>query len=700
MIGDLKIKEKYIDGKILSGAINENLEEVIPFVYDCILEHECYICKKDNTSVIYDSNGNYVTEIKEKYSYKKVELFGNDIVLIVENEKGELGIIGIEIEYKDSDKKEVASANVKVLYDFGKCDEIDTYGYPYKLVKIHNDYFCNTKKLVGSFRYDGKNHKPIIFEPSYRTITEKFYTGPNWNHPEIILVTGTRFDETKGIYVQFIAQKIGDEYIDLVNDIYYRNEIRIDACSFECCGNKEAYFTGIIRIIDSISTKLLCYCHDSVSNKLIKVFENTYDKVEPNYRLNGSAWDVSKDGKKGILRTTINSFKSSKEYPEPVEGKDYFIQEFVPCKYDELNNYDEVIIGTRGKYRDIYLYSQNDLDRLILKKQISTYDNNYVHVGSSHGNSYVCVRENGKIDFFTKHISIDENGKESNLLFSNVNYYESITDSIKGRGFIKTIKDGKVTMYQGSFSYGSFNRIDFSVYGLDANDITSITHDNDLVTIFFKNGCALVYELSIHHVGYICSLNFDDATPKNTKVEYHKSLNAIIIRHNDEFILRKEDYRKTSSPIEFLFEKHLKELKLDYNFELGTPIRIAYTEEENGHVYTSLLTSKIDYYPEPHYEHDVYENTVSKIESDIICGYCVLSKIDPKTKRKLYGVFSFDRKKEFIEESYANIEIKVIHHEPTFICTTFDGKTIHLDTDRFMVIPKKVRSRLKNKIGN
>jgi len=162
---ELKIKEKQVNGKKVSGIITENLKVITPFIFETINKSgNFYICTmEDGRQSVYNSKGTCLLSYEEEYKdLKELKISMRNCGYFYGTKEEKVGILRLSYNYvKDIEVPEVYEA-----YKFGACDEIEEmHDGTIKLIK-HN----KTKDKIGYFYHP---NFPKLVKPEF--ITYDYY---------------------------------------------------------------------------------------------------------------------------------------------------------------------------------------------------------------------------------------------------------------------------------------------------------------------------------------------------------------------------------------------------------------------------------------------------------------------------------------------------------------------------------------------
>lgn len=681
---ELKIKQKYVDGKVMYGVINENLEEVIPFSYDDIVDNNVCICYKDDCPTIYDRFGNKLVEFDKKYYINDFILRSSDhLICSVTDENKQLGIIEVTTNVKEHKKVTKAiKTKVKVLWEFGKADYIKKN---YSEFIIDHLEYCRPfyYKMTGSLSYDEKRDKVVILKPCMNIDTFSLQIGPSYKYPKVTILTGTRINEKTGHLEKFIAQEADGEFEDLESEISPDSEITFFTYYYDEYDGSRKFFNRIIVIGNTING----YCYNLKEKKLCRAFSETYDSIKWDKYSFDEMWEVSKNGKHGVIRAhTYEMSNHDGSCNVPIMGDDYIYQEWIPIKYNQLDFRLGWCrsIGTHEKYKDLIIFDKNE-KYFEKNKYIRTYDNNYIDI-EYWGDFYVCRKEDGKKDVISeKNLSKYVDGQGfvdfGHIIDNDVDDVEKI--SYLDRTYvIKTTKNGKIKLFE-----RSGREFNFRNSGEIGDEITSVKQENDVLTVFFNNGLILTYCMSYGYISLLNRMNSKKISPNNIHFEYHNNSNLLIERNNGvKLHFASLTSEAGNSKLQFLFNKDLTDIRLKDTFISGADAELAYTEQKDDRKLTTLSKTITKYHPERCVVEEKYFEGELKIESEIKNDCIILSKVDLKTNQKVYGVFSYISGHILIDFQFAKIRFSKQNY---FECTTFDGKKFNIDTDGFVVINDK-----------
>ena len=701
----MKIKQKLVNGKIVCGVINDNMDEVIPFIYDKIElareYHEYFICTKGDCDALY-YKGRLLIDLDQALKLGDVLSFGTppyltDRILMTAFRDGKVGIISATSNIKTN--------NYEVLYDFGKCDSIyktnaENIAKLYKSRKIRNVEVGD----VGYLTRDG-----IIIEPCYRLefINIDYCDDDNKKIRKIELLKGYRYSDEKGRYLAFLAQKIDNHYEDILSNV------EGDIFLVGTCYGEDPHFRGYIKVCPFNSKQKSCilgFCLDKETMKLKQAFK---------YRYGFSFYEVSKEtcsplfernnmkvinGRKlGVVRLRTSAFE---EHKKPVKEQDYIVDEVIPAKYDEITFIsDNYAIGKIGEYQE--LIAMEDEGNYINKKATKVFTNNYIRI-TKNDNFFECVKEDGKKDIIWFYSNTQSKLNDHTQYFNEIEFIaakdvdsaEAFADKY-GVIILKTINDGKVKVTDLCFDK------DFTSYykkGKKPSDIVdaSINMNNGTYTLFFNDGTLIVYGGGTYKEPII-TLNDSTLNAENSYIEYISEINMVAIKKDHQIRLYKHDLNEFC--LESLLDRNFLDIKyLSYN-------TLVYTELIDNELYTTISSvhheSTIDYrgYRVKPIEY-VHIKDSFVVESSINnCGsiaYLIVSKIDPNTKQKLYGVLHLQSRKIIIGYEFTNINvIEKTCRDNTIIkfeCTTPDGTVLKYDSDGFIEMdePGFTRNRVQN----
>ena len=712
---NIKIKKKYVDGKVVCGAINDSMDVVIPFIYDKIKPatsydryDEYYICSKDASDALY-YNDRLVIGLEQGYKFYEYlddeYDFAHNAIIMATSYDGKNGIV------KAYDRIRKGKPNFDIIYEFGKCEKIQ------KAPKYSGDPTIYKARLyrcrnVGNFEveeigYLTEDH--TIVEPCYKpeTMICNYFDEKSKTYERIELLKGYRYSEEKKCYLAFLAQKVGNQYIDIISNIH--GDIILEVIK----GREGYYFNGLVKTIPINREQKECifgFCLNKETKKLMQCFKYKYrfafSKVSPEtcselYENNNIK--IIKDSKTGVIRWQTTIFEG---HNKPIKGQDYIIEEVIQPKYDNIKFIsDNFAIGEIDEYKELIVMENEG--KYMTKKSTKVFANNYVSI-SKKDCFFECVKQDGKKDIIWCSSNVQSKLDGHSYAFDEINFVAAEdVDSAEAIGYkndvaiIKTTKNGKVQVEDLHFDK------DFSTYnkkGANPSSIVdaSFNKNNGTYTLFFDDGTLMVYS------GYtsskpILTLNDSNLTAENSYIEYISEINMVAIKKDNQIKLYKHDLNDFC--LESLLDRSFLDIKyLSYN-------TLIYSELIDNELYTTISSvhheSTIDYRGHRvkpiEYVH-IKDSFV--VESSINnCGsitYLIVSKIDPNTKQKLYGVLHLQSRKIIIGYEFTNINvIEKTYRDNTIIkfeCTTPDGTVLKYDSDGFIEMdePGFTRNRVQN----
>lgn len=713
----IKIKKKYVDGKIVWGAINDNMDEVIPFIYDEIKPigsfSSFYICSKDGVDELY-YNGRMLIDFNQGLKFGEYLChsgIGAEGIIITAFKDEKIGIIGVGSYYKKN--------NFDVLCDFGKLDSIHkTSDTSYSFGGLTTIEIADKRAYLYKSRNVG-NHKVreigyltndcIIIDPCYNPefINCDYNDDDHKKIGKIELLKGYRYSEEEGRYLAFLAQKRDNRYEDILSNV------EGDIFVVGTCWGDTPYFNGRI-IVKPFNSKqknyIYGFCLDKETMKLKQAFKYGYNfsysnvskkTCTPTFESNNIK--VIKNSKVGVVRLRTSAFQG---HNKPIKEKDYIVDEAIPAKYDEItfisNNY---AIGKIGEYYELIIMENEG--KYMTKKSTKVFANNYVSI-SKKDCFFECVKQDGKKDIIWCSSNVQSKLDGHSYAFDEINFVAAEdVDSAETMAYkndvaiIKTTKNGKVQVEDLHFDE------DFTTYykkGTNPNSIVdaSFNKNSGTYTLFFNDGTLMVYR-EYTSSKPILTLNDSTLTAENSYIEYISEINMVAIKKDNQIRLYKHDLNEFC--LESLLDRNFLDIKyLSYN-------TLIYTELIDNELYTTISSvhheSTIDYrgfrVKPSEYVH-IKDSFV--VESSINnCGsiaYLIVSKIDPNTKQKLYGVLHLQSRKIIIGYEFTNINvIEKPCRDNTIIkfeCTTPDGTVLKYDSDGFIEMdePGFTRNRVQN----
>ena len=182
---------------------------------------------------------------------------------------------------------------------------------------------------------------------------------------------------------------------------------------------------------------------------------------------------------------------------------------------------------------------------------------------------------------------------------------------------------------------------------------------------------------------YYYNTTIEGATPDNLSFEYHPDHSLLLEEFNG-----KKSVKCLENPdrfiCNFLLDKTFENLNITLSYlSCYRYMLLTYSEIVNDNIFSTI--SRIDTHSKEFSEEVLLKGNF-EIESDILYDTCVLSKIDPTTNKKVYGVYSFKVSKMCVDFGLTSIEPYWYDGKAEFKCTFPDGNVVNLDKDGFVVI--------------
>lgn len=665
------IKQKLVNGKVYSGIVDSKLNEAVSFEYDKIerIEYNIFACYKNGKPTIIkcDREDNVIKliEIDDEIQINTlVGQYENDAIVFIASKGEDQGIIEVKVKFSDKNKTIVDSSTYRVLYDF-------KHGIDIWPEHSSSDYTCKLEdrsrygsRNVGLFKYNGHTGNEYIIEPCSDLDIKKYYYKNTYN--TVTLATGRH---SSGY---FVYQIDGGEFIKIIDSMYSRISIWYTESKDDCRSRMTGTIVGH-SYYNINGCDIYGFCYDEKHGKLYKVFKENaenYDSYEPLKIVR------NKDRKFGIIAYELESFNLKGKQKKPKEGTDYIFNYLVPIEYDSLKLVHRAIIGKKGDHKDLILYTKKPYEwSADYHKKVFE---NYIDIKQLNSNVYACTKENKRIDIIKVCKDLYRPEEINDIDFYMAKDIDSYVEyHTFNDNYVVTQKDGKYNIFSGTKPF------DFSTFGLSSDDILTIkvNDDNKLFTIVFNNGTLLLCSGS----NFIYSTTLDGLSLEDITFKYDSRNSFLVVRKKDNISVTQVG-RPYKASYEFLFNRTFSNFVFNTSYVNYHDYMIfGYTELNGDKEVSTLSQVKIDNVS----NEQVLLQGEFKIESDIVDKTCILSKIDPSTGTKVYGVYSFGVSKMSIDFGLINIEPQYHDGEVEYICTLPDGNVITLDKDGFVVVKEE-----------
>lgn len=689
---DLRVKQKIINGKKVTGIINENLKEITLFEFEKIVEFkqsDCkyFICEKEDGSCsLYDKHGFCWISYEDGYKELRIlKSFCNfDSICVVAKKNDKVGILCLKLEYNPEFSNPIG-VKVYDAYKFGKCDEI-------------RDFDDTTVQLIkhtkGEDRIGYWYHKNIneIVEPKF--LTYNYYTikckngvglysykdeHGNTTHDAYSLSDHVEYDKLT-LNVEMIGySKLKDKkkVVGLKQKVYDDTKSRYHT-SFRF----EDFIPANYSNISYDEETQIFFLEQRVNNKVKKGFMGvTFDwhfggkgwwiwgypnlRIEVNVpceyddiKMLGNYALVKKDEKYGLIKFSFGKSNGDWDYDNSKKKSLGRCREIVPCIYDSITKTQNLFIGQINQEERI-------ITDCIDKKTDQTViiANNYNKVKQIHDNVFLCELENSKkeVVVIKKHVP-DYQWQDTSCSISKISSCDNaeIISNNKHGYLIKVTNDNIIDIYSGN------GEKDVEIV---ERDIANCTYDleNNFYVIAKNNGHIIYIGSSGNVIFTTEKLGFE---PSNLSVVYLKALNKFKVSNNG--LIRIYSNLINNQAYENRLFSCFEELQTYYYTFVG------YTEILEDGLITKL--SRIDM------RDNMKEIEILKgnfqVENVVLDGKRIIfSTIDYKDSKKKYGVIESQKGNICIDCAYDNIQFD--SNNQVFICSSDEEQSV-FDTDGFI----------------
>lgn len=701
---ELRVKSKIINGKKVMGIINENLEEIVPFEFENIVEvgysYKYFICKKeDETCSLYDGNGYCRISYKDGYKDLKVLKYSMEDyywISVAAKKNDEVGILQAGFERDNEDFKPIGT-KIKVEYKFGKCDEIreldDNTVQLIKHTKSENYigywYHKNIKELVepnflsydyyrikckngvglrsfkdgnGDERYDSYSLSDHVEYDKLTLNVEMIKYSKLKDKKKVVGLKQKVYDSSKKSYHPSL------EFEDFIPDIYsnisYDEEKQIFFVEQIINGQVKKGFMGVTFDWHFGGEGWWIWGYPNFKTEVNVPCE--YDDIkiiEGNYAL------VKKDEKYGLIKFSFGKSNGDWDYCNRKNEANGKCREIVSCIYDSILKVQDSFIGQiNNEERIITDFIEDET------KQTVVIANNYNKVKQISDKIFLCDLKNGK--------------KEAVVIKKYNTYYHWQDNSCSISKIFPC--DNVETIGNNHYNY-----------------LIKVTNDN-IIDVYSKN--AEKIEENIADITYDSENNFYIITKNNRHIKYVESTGNVI------FSTEKLDFEPDNLSVTYL--KAIGKFRVTNN----NLIRIysgLNTNNENQ-TYENRLFSCFDalqtyYYTFIGYTEILKDGSITKLshvdltdkmkETEILKGNfqvedivlngkrIIFSTINSEDGQKKYGVIESQKGNNCIECNYNHIQYD--SDNQVFICTSDDEQLV-CDIDGFINENQNIRSISNN----
>lgn len=701
---ELRIKQKIIDGEKMMGVIDENLKEIVPFMFREIQEvksgknlvhthHEIYfICKReDGTCSLYNQDGCCLLDFKDGYKNLHILSYSNkeySNIAVSAKKDGQVGILYIGLSSKQILSK-TRNVNIRVAYGFGKCDEIkelkdgtvllikhkktqDRIGYWYhknigEVVEpkyLTYDYF--TMKCIHGVRFGSSRNyyctrsNNIALETLTFNVEMIEYTKLRNNRKVIGLKQKEYIITKKGRLLKF-NDLLPAEY----SDIHYDSDKQIFFLKQMVDGKIKKGFVGVSFKwnLDFHGWLVSGYPTLDIAVSVPCIYDDLNIIGDNDFGLDRFYAIVKKDSKYGLIYFLYN--KSYGDYDS--NDRERYLKanyiEVVPCIYDSLVRIKGAFVGTINNEKHLITECINQKT-----KEPIIIPGNYKSIYEFTKNVYVCELPEEKKDV----VIINKN---SNSPYTDSCTVHRITScdylDMPDKNLITITKNGITDVYS---LRNPQEKVEENIRTIiyDYVSDTYIVNKNNNHIIYIDNRVNYYREKPYSKVFSTEDKEFD---PNNISVEYLRALEMFKVT-NGNFIKMYSDPRVNngSKIYENRIFKSFNALKTEYYTFIG------YTELLEDNEVTKLI-------------HVDVRNNMK--ETEILSGNFQINDIVLGGKRIIISVLNHTKneiKYGVIESREGNVCIDCVYDyikydtdTQMFICKTNENDIHYCDIDGFYI---------------
>lgn len=706
---ELKVKQKIVNGKKVMGIIDENLNEIAPFEFKNIIEvkserykNSYFICEKeDGTCSLYDYDGYCRISYNDGYKDLKLLRYSLDFncAEVVAKKDDEVGILSARVNFKyDNGNHEFIGTEVKVKYEFGKCDVIK---------ELEDGTVQLIKHTKGEDRIGYWYHQRIdeVVEPKF--LSYDYYTIKCENGVGLYRYQDENGDKRTGAYRS--SDYIEDDKLTFNVEMIKYSKIKA----------KKKVIGLMQKVLDSSksgsrsSFKFAEFLPDDYSNI-------SYDEENQIFFL-----EQSKNGqvKKGFIGVAFDWHLGGQGW-RTCGYPNLKIVVNVPCEYDDLviieNNY--AVVKKDRKYGLIkFSFGRSNGDWDMFNRKRVAYGRCYEIVPCMY-DSIEKVKDNfiGRVNNEERIITdcIDDETKEFAVVSNNYKKVKPIFDEV----FICDLEDGKKEVVV-------IKKYEKFYLSRDASCTVSKVSPCDDAKIISNNGHGYLIKVINGDITDVYCIN-----DENNLEKIEENINDISCDFESKFyIITKNDghikFTGNSGRVIFSTEKlgiEPNDLSVTYLKAIGkfrvtndnlTKIYSSLDKNDDNETYKDRVFSCFDalqtyYYTFVGYTEILENGLVTKLshvntrnelkETEILRGNfqvenivlngkrIIFSAIDSETGQKKYGVIESQEGKTCIDCDFNNI--KYDSENQVFICSTNDEEII-FDIDGFVIEEKNIINR-------